>query len=94
MNREQWYQERRKWRAALRSIDRTRVHQGLSESEQKALWDIFWEGVYQRMPREIYKAIYDNNSSWQKHWPPTSQANILCNLKFLRNSYPHRGRSV
>ena len=94
MNREQWYQERRKWRAAMSSIDRSTVNKGLSESEQRALWDVIWDGIYMAMPKDIYESMKDKNVSWHRHWPLTAPEYIRCNLKHLRNSYPHRGRSV
>ena len=94
MNKEQWQRERRIWRAAISSISRSDVNQGLTETEIDDVWNIFWRGLYLAMPRDIYDSLYDNTKKWSESWGVSTQGAIRCNIELLRNSYPHRGRSV
>lgn len=94
MTRNEW---KRSYGAARLAVNAIQRPKGVSDEAWGDAWPIFWYGVYQRLPRETRQAIVDVPSRgrvWQKHWAPVNKAAIACNMTYLRNSYPHKGKSI
>jgi hypothetical protein len=89
MNKQEYKKQYRIARAAISSINRSVVSRGLSQDEAEAVWDLFWKGIYEKLPRVIYDAVQgpeqDRHSS---HWGINSRSKMQCNYSHLPNSYP------
>ena len=90
MNREEYYHQRRIFRAAISSIDRG--HLKMSEEEAKEVWNLFWQGIYQSMPDVIYRSIIDRRDRTGAVWDLTSNG-MKCNIYCAPNSWPHKTRN-
>lgn len=89
MNRLEWELQYRLWRSARSCINRSKVRKGLSRKELSAVWDIFWDGVYKKMPEPVYYAIMNKPSRLHGGpWDITSREAIRCNMDHLPNSWP------
>ena len=90
MNKEEWKKRYRVFRAAVSSIDRAEVEKGLSKDEADALWDLFWSGIYEKMPKNIFDAIRSSSGRTYNasHWGTKTSSAMRCNVEHLRNSYP------
>ena len=90
MNREEYYKQRRIFRAALSSIDRS--HLKMDDADSKSVWKLFFDGIYMKMPSEIYYSIISPCHPYGP-WDIKSRAGIRCNYKYCHNSYPHKTRN-
>ncbi len=90
MTKQEWKTKYRIWRSAVSSINRYKVNKGLPEAEQKAVWDIFWDGVYMCMPKDVYQVFMDRCKIPYNvtHWDLNNVSSIRCNISRLPNSYP------
>ena len=89
MNKQEFKTQYRIARAAVSSIHRSEVSQGLNDDEKKALWNYFWHGVYMAFPKLIYEAVQGSSQRINASpWALDSRGGIRCNIKYLRNSYP------
>lgn len=90
MNKEEWKKQYRVFRAAVSSIDRSEVQKGLSKDEADAVWDLFWSGIYEKMPKSIYDAVSSSSGKVYNSvdWGIKTRSAMQCNVERLRNSYP------
>ena len=91
MNKTEYYRQRRIFRAAISSINRLHLSH-MSKDEKDAVWNLFWAGIYMKMPLVIYNSLV-NISPGNSSWPLTSRSAIRCNYINLPNSYPHKTRN-
>jgi len=90
MTKSEWKSQYRIFRAAVSSINRSQVQKGLSEDEAEDLWDLFWNGIYGKMPKDVYDAISSSSGKRYNasHWGTKTSSAMQCNVEYLRNSYP------
>ena len=95
MTRQEWEQEYRVARAMLNMVHLSDIK---DEVVWKEAWHRFWYGCVLQFQSEIYRTVIDRHAQrdryWATDWGIDSRNGMKCNVEHLRNSYPHRGRSV
>ena len=91
MTREEYYKQRRIFRAAISSITRSHLTR-MPEDERNAVWDLFWEGIYMRVPKIIFDSMYPVSRGFGS-WGISNSSKIRCNYSYCPNSYPHKTRN-
>ena len=61
--------------------------------ESKEVWKIFWDGIYMKMPKNVYQVLmdrmmYDTKKICKKMVGTGMKSNLM-----LPNSYPHQTKN-
>jgi hypothetical protein len=92
MNKAEWKKQYRFARAMSGSIRVERITSAVLRTE---VFSLYWNFFNNLIPKEIVLVL--NSSLYvdklNNHWPPNTRLHMKCNMRFLRASYPHRGRA-